>query len=45
MAVDPRSGRVTWAPDEAAIGKHDVLLVVKVGADEIPIAFEVRVRP
>ncbi|HZV01612.1 MAG TPA: putative Ig domain-containing protein, partial [Planctomycetota bacterium] len=45
MTVDAKTGRLTWKPDEASIGKHDVLLIAKVGSDEIPIAFELRVRP
>jgi hypothetical protein len=45
MTIDAKTGRLTWKPDEACIGKHDVLLVATIGQDEIPIAFELRVRP
>ncbi|HZU95681.1 MAG TPA: putative Ig domain-containing protein, partial [Planctomycetota bacterium] len=45
MTLDAKTGKLTWKPDEACIGKYDVLLVAKCGQDEIPIAFELKVKP
>ncbi len=45
MTVDAKTGKLSWKPDEASVGKHDVELVAKVGDDEFPVLnYTLRVR-
>ncbi|MEZ0228463.1 MAG: YncE family protein [Planctomycetota bacterium] len=45
MTVDAKTGKLSWKPDDAGVGKHDVELVAKVGDDEFPILnYTLRVR-
>ena len=46
MTIDATTAKVAWKPDEASIGKHDVEIVAKVGAQETPfVSFTIRVVP
>ncbi|MEZ0227673.1 MAG: hypothetical protein ACAI25_03555, partial [Planctomycetota bacterium] len=44
VKVDETTARVTWRPTDKQIGKHDIEVLAKVGADEFTVlSFEVKV--